>query len=107
MPDEDISLKVSNEEVVATERLLSFAAMRQVKDANDGDVDPGDIEYLEDRLLIMEGKPQLYGTQFYTIDGVTKPFPIEDPDHVDERRTHAGLDTYAENVTRITAKHRS
>ena len=51
----------------------------------------------------MEGKPQIYGTQFRIIDGVTEPFPIEDPDHVDERRTRVGLETTAEYEARIQA----
>lgn len=78
-----------------------------MKNAGEGDVAPDDIAYLEDRLLIMEGKPQLYGTQFRTIDGVTEPFPIEDPEHLDERRARVGLETYAEYEARMKAKHDS
>ena len=72
-----------------------------MKDAKEGNVEPADIAYLEDRLLIMEGKPQIYGTQFRTIDGVSEPFPIEDPEHVDERRASVGLDTYAAYEARM------
>ncbi len=77
-----------------------------MKAAQEGDVAPANIAYLEDRLLIMEGKPQ-YGTQFRTINGVTEPFPIEDPGHVDERRARVGLGTYAENQARIKARYSS
>ena len=71
-----------------------------------GEVLPANIALLEDRLLTMVGKPQIYGTQFQTIKGITKPFPIEDFEHVDERRKQVGLDTFAENEARIMARHK-
>lgn len=36
--------------------------LKLMRDAPEGDVVPATIAYLEDRLLIMEGKPQIYGT---------------------------------------------
>lgn len=78
-----------------------------MKGAEEGDVDPATIAYLEDRLLIMEGKPQIYGTQFLTNNGVTEPFPIEDSDRVDERRARVGLGTYAEYESRVKVRHGS
>lgn len=81
--------------------------LKLMKDARQGDVAPADIAYLEDRLLTMEGKPQIYGTQFRTIDGATEPFPIADPEHVDERRARVGLETYAEYEARIKVRHGS
>ena len=58
------------------------------------DVDQTDVAYLEDRVLVNEKSPQTYGTQFS--DGV--PRPIEDPDHVDERRKSVGLAPLAEGI---------
>mgnify|MGYP001560728744 CR=1 FL=1 len=58
------------------------------------DVDQADVAYLEDRILVNEGKPQLYGTQF--LEGA--PRPIKDPDHVDERRKSVGLESLAEGI---------
>jgi hypothetical protein len=75
--------------------------------AEPGDVSPANIAFLEDRILTMEDKPQVYGTQFLTVEGVTKPFPIDDPEHVDERRARVGLDTFAENEARIKGMHSS
>jgi hypothetical protein len=48
---------------------------------------------LEDRLLIRQGKPQKYGTQyFFDKNGVsTLVLPIDDPDGLNERRTKIGL----------------
>jgi Family of unknown function (DUF6624) len=52
-----------------------------------GEVLPGNIAYLEDRVRVGEGRPQVYGSQFYVDEaGNFGPRPIEDPDHVDERR---------------------
>lgn len=81
--------------------------LQLMRDAKEGDVAPANMAYLEDRLLTMAGKPQLYGTQFRTIDGITEPFPIADPDHVDERRAHAGLGSLAKYEAQVKAKYGS
>ncbi|HUC90080.1 MAG TPA: DUF6624 domain-containing protein [Patescibacteria group bacterium] len=72
-----------------------------MKQADKGEVNPADVAFLEDRLLTMDEKPQIYGTQFRTIDGITEPLPMEYPEHVDERRASVGLGTFAENEARI------
>jgi len=69
------------------------------------DVRPANIAFLEDRLLTMENKPQVYGTQFRNVGDGWEPFPIEDPKHVDERRASVGLNTLAENEARIKATY--
>lgn len=52
------------------------------------------VARLTDRVLLAEGKPQRYGTQFHTdADGVYGPSPIEDETNVDTRRAEMGLDT--------------
>ncbi len=62
-----------------------------------GEVLPADIAYLEDKVRIGEQRPQLYGTQFYTDEaGNFGPIPIEDPEHVDERRKAVGLEPLSE-----------
>jgi hypothetical protein len=62
-----------------------------------GEVKPANIAYLEDRVRVGEGRPQVYGTQFYTDEaGNLGPQPIEDPDHVDERRQAVGLQPLSE-----------
>ncbi|WP_369692985.1 DUF6624 domain-containing protein [Streptomyces luteocolor] len=53
------------------------------------------------RLLVGNGKPQLYGTQ-YTGDGDSlRPQPVHDPEQLDERRATMGLDTAAEYDQRM------
>jgi hypothetical protein len=65
-----------------------------------------DLAYLTDRILVADGKPQRYGTQFHTVDGKLVPRPIEDEAHVDERRASVGLGTmaeYTEQMHRMTS----
>ena len=59
--------------------------------------------HLLDRVLVSEGKPQLYGTQLKRNErgGVLAPAPIEDEENVDLRRKKLGLssiDEYVEDV---------
>ncbi len=62
-----------------------------------GEVSPANMAYLEDRVRVGEGRPQFYGTQFYTDEaGNIGPKPIEDPGHVDERRQAVGLQPLSE-----------
>lgn len=55
-----------------------------------------DLAYLTDRVLVAEKKKQIYGTQFRTVDGKMKPYPIADEKNVDSRRKEVGLPTLAE-----------
>ena len=64
--------------------------------------------YLVDRIRMHEGREQVYGTQTYrakTDDGGTFFFviPIEDVDHVDERRAAMGMEPLAEYVESMNA----
>jgi hypothetical protein len=62
-----------------------------------GEASPRDLAaYLEDRVRVHAGKPQLYGTQFIRDDQGLRPQPIEDPEHLDERRVSVGLGPFAE-----------
>lgn len=62
-----------------------------------GEVGKQNFAYLTDRVLLAEGKKQLYGTQFTKGEnGDWAPRPLEDPDNVDKRRLEMGLNTMAE-----------
>jgi hypothetical protein len=61
-----------------------------------GEVSQQDIAYLTDRVLLAEGKKQIYGTQFTRETGELKPRPIEDQSNVDKRRAEVGLLPLAE-----------
>ncbi len=51
---------------------------------------------LMDRVLLAEGKNQLYGTQFVVRDGEWVPLRLEDEENVDARRAEVGLPPLAE-----------
>lgn len=61
-----------------------------------GEVEPRNIAYLTDRVLLAQGKKQKYGTQAIMKDGKATPRPLEDPEHVDQRRKSVGLQPLAE-----------
>ena len=59
------------------------------------------LAYLEDRVRVNAGQPQLYGTQFTVADGELGPSPIEDRERLDERRAEAGLEPFADYEARM------
>lgn len=66
-----------------------------------GDAPRWQAAYLEDRVRMFEGRGQLYATQFDVgPDGRPVPYPIEDPDHVDDRRASVGLEPLAQQLAR-------
>lgn len=75
-------------------RLLQDAAGR-------GEVPRWQPAMLEDRVRVLEGRSQVYGTQLEPDEeGRPRPCVIEDPDRVDERRRAAGLEPLAERLAR-------
>ncbi len=61
-----------------------------------GQVSRADTAYLTDRVLVNDGKPQVYGTQFHSVGGHRRPRPIRNPERVDQRRKEMGLITLEE-----------
>ncbi len=61
-----------------------------------GVVSGQDLAYLTDRVLVGQGKKQIYGTQFRDQSGKMVPEPIEDEAKVDQRRKEVGLPSMAE-----------
>ena len=59
------------------------------------------MAYLTDRVLVAEGKPQRYGTQFHRPQGGLAPRPMEAPAEVDARRAQMGLGTLAEHTSQL------
>ncbi len=59
--------------------------------ARRGEAAPQDMALLTDRILIHEGKPQRYGSQFFIMNGKLVLEPIEDDANVDRRRAEMGL----------------
>jgi hypothetical protein len=69
--------------------------------ANRGEVPAWQPAMLEDRIRMFEGRPQLYGTQLEPDDdGELKPYPTENPEHVEERRRRVGLEPLSARLSR-------
>jgi hypothetical protein len=56
----------------------------------------GDIATIVDKILVSEGKPQRFGTQFKWANGTGEMLPVEDIQHLDERREKYMLPPIAE-----------
>src|SRR4051812_2333671 len=59
-----------------------------------------------DRVRVADGKKQLYGTQFDTSGNKCEPLPVEDPEHLDERRDAAGLGSIATYTEQLCALYK-
>ncbi|AGZ40980.1 hypothetical protein AFR_13470 [Actinoplanes friuliensis DSM 7358] len=78
----------------------ALALMTETVHAGKGD--NTQLAMLHDRILVNEGRPQIYGTQIAGIvDGVPVPWPCENPEQMDQRRAEVGLEPFAAHV----AKH--
>jgi hypothetical protein len=73
------------------------------------EIQPKEIAYLDDRVRVREGIPQLFGTQFYTSEeGVFGPNPIEDPEHLEERlaaHNMLSFKEYAKGIYEMNKKY--
>lgn len=59
----------------------------------ENEIEKWQIAYLMDRLLMIEGKPQLYGTQYKKDEaGAMRMWKVEDPNQLDVRRKEIGLE---------------
>jgi hypothetical protein len=66
------------------------------KAVKEGEATGEQLAYLTDRVLIAEGKKQVYGTQLVVVAGKFRPAAIEDEANVDRRRREVGLPALAE-----------
>lgn len=56
---------------------------------------------IQDRILVNDEQPQLYGMQFrYNAERHLEPFPIKDPEYVDKRRKEIGLEPLKDYLKR-------
>ena len=71
---------------------LGRAALHRMMEAGPAESPAADVATLEDRLRLVWGRKQIYGTQFRRgADGKIKLAPMEDSAHADLRREDAGL----------------
>jgi hypothetical protein len=81
---------------LATQEKYFPIMKRSVKQGN---ASAADLAFLEDRILLRQGKMQLYGSQLNTLknkDDISYPKKLQDPDNVDSRRFNVGLESMAE-----------
>jgi hypothetical protein len=67
-----------------------------MKQLPESEVVQWNIALFEDRVRMNTGRPQLYGTQFRMSEGNFGPGPIEDEEHLEERRMAMGLESFEE-----------
>jgi hypothetical protein len=69
-----------------------------------GDIPAWHAAYLEDRIRMYEGRPQLYGTQFWPdASGENHPYDIAEPEGLDRRRAEVGLEPFGERLATVRA----
>jgi hypothetical protein len=62
------------------------------KAVQDGKASKKDLAYLQDRILMRQGKKQIYGTQYQVDkDGKQVLWEVEDPDNLQKRRASVGM----------------
>jgi uncharacterized membrane protein YphA (DoxX/SURF4 family)/peroxiredoxin len=73
------------------------------KAGEDGEISMRSVAMMEDRYLMTEGKPQIYGTQGMRYEDERGSFiwPIENPESVNERRFKAGYDQTVEEYAKL------
>jgi hypothetical protein len=65
------------------------------------EVSSAHVAYLEDRVCVNQGQPQLYGTQFYQEGDFFGPRPIDDVENLEARRKAAGLEPFSDYEARM------
>jgi len=68
---------------------------------------PGNYALSIDRTRIQDGLKQLYGSQFDIKNGKCEPLPIEDAEHVDERRKAMGLAPLADYTKELCEMYKN
>ena len=80
--------------------------LRLMKSSRQGDVIPANIAYLEDRVRMYRGEPQLYGTQWKGPRGNATLYDLAYPDTVEARRASMGLTTLAMDKKALDTSHK-
>ncbi|MFE9013835.1 DUF6624 domain-containing protein [Streptomyces cyaneofuscatus] len=68
-----------------------------------GSAGPRELAFLRDRVLVNEGRKQVYGTQIAGVkDGAPVPWPCEEPERMDELRAEVGIEPFDEYVAQFS-----
>lgn len=110
-PDvEVVGREASRSALVIAQQIDSYRgvqrrALRLLKEAARKDRAPRRwVAFLEDRVRLSGGRPQLYGTQVNIDGGAVDPLPIADPERLDKRRAQMGLDPMKQYLDRVRAR---
>jgi hypothetical protein len=80
------------------DREFQIECLDLMKKLENGHINKKNIAYLEDRVRVGMGRPQLYGTQFYRREDKKLVLrDIEDIENVDKRRSEMNLGTLEES----------
>lgn len=80
--------------------------LKLMKEEPENEIDKANIAFLEDRVAVSDGRPQIYGTQFYrNSDGQMEPRPILEPENIEQRRKSMGLKTFEEYQSGMLQEH--
>lgn len=72
-----------------------------------GEVSAQAVAFLQDRICVFEGRPQVYGTQFEPDEqGVYRPCQMIDPERANERRKAIGMEALEERAAAVNADQR-
>ena len=73
-----------------------------------GDLKADSFALLQDRILVREGKEQIYGSQLQRdqVTGAISFYPIDDEENVDKRRLEIGLEPIAEYAKHFGINYR-
>jgi hypothetical protein len=70
--------------------------LQMLKVLQEGEVKKEEIALLEDRVRVNKAEPQLYGTQGLPDEqGRFVPFPIDDPEGLEQRRQEMGMISFS------------
>lgn len=80
-----------------TDNFLKRCLVLMKAAAADGEITPHHLALSIDRVLTQDKQKQIYGSQFQTNeDGKTFLLPVEDIEHIDERRAAMGMEPFSE-----------
>lgn len=77
-----------------------------IKEAKRGSVLWENVAYTTDRILVNDGRPQLYGTQFYESKAKLIPRLIKNVDNLNERREKMGLEPFEVYKNKLLKQYR-
>ncbi|MCA8832460.1 DUF6624 domain-containing protein [Hymenobacter pini] len=104
MGTQTVFLVIQHSDLPTLEKYLPMAK----KAADRGDLAQSAYALMQDRLLMWQGKPQIYGSQLTTDQKTGKMVfhPIADEAHVDERRAAIGMEPLASYAKRFGLEYK-